>query len=66
MFCCDILCRSNDADMASTWIQVAVLSSRSARSWLRTPASSGMQAAQYLFAALLIGAALLGFVIYHR
>ncbi|KAK9917341.1 hypothetical protein WJX75_003369 [Coccomyxa subellipsoidea] len=41
---------------ASLLNQVAVLSSRSARSWLRTPASSGMQAAQYLFAALLIGA----------
>ncbi|EIE20498.1 hypothetical protein COCSUDRAFT_57645 [Coccomyxa subellipsoidea C-169] len=40
---------------ASIVRQVAILSARFARSWLRSPASLGMPAAQYLLAALLIG-----------
>ena len=36
--------------------QVAVLTTRFALSWARRPASVAMQAAQFLIAALLIGA----------
>ncbi|CAL8465028.1 g4563 [Coccomyxa elongata] len=40
---------------ASTISQVWILSRRFVRTWLRSPASMAMQAAQYLLAALLIG-----------
>ncbi|BDA50622.1 Broad substrate specificity ATP-binding cassette transporter [Coccomyxa sp. Obi] len=41
---------------ASTISQVAILSKRFVRTWIRSPVSMAMQAAQYLLAALLIGA----------
>ena len=49
-------CHHAPPPATSTGYQIAVLSVRFLRSWARTPALAGVQLAQYLFFAILLGA----------